>query len=349
VKRRIVVDATPYGPEPSGACRRAEEIVPRLAARVPDAEVEMHWAADGPEPPAGPPVPNLVHVRTDASCRGGAARWRARARALVALHRARPMTHLLVDHGPVPFLPGAQVFVTVHDLRFLHGFGSLARRLYGRWHYGVLLGYATQVVAVSASVRDEIDRTYGVLSFAVENAPAQVFSRPSDALLAEALARLGVRRPYALVVGRDEPRKALGAAVEAVREAGAGLALAVVGDAAFRPEGARSLGALPDGDLAALYAGARATLVPSLYEGYSLPVAESLACGTPVIASDIPAHRALLDAGAKGLLLVPAPRRSRGAWSWPEAAEALRAASPTAVAPPSGTWDDAACTLAAAL
>lgn len=50
-------------------------------------------------------------------------------------------------------------------------------------------------------------------------------------------------------------------------------------------------GALGDGELATLMRGARALLAPSFAEGFDLPVAEALACGTPVLCSDIPAHR----------------------------------------------------------
>lgn len=42
---------------------------------------------------------------------------------------------------------------------------------------------------------------------------------------------------------------------------------------------------LPDEDLAALLASAEVMCVPSLYEGFSLPTVEALACGTPVVAS----------------------------------------------------------------
>jgi glycosyltransferase involved in cell wall biosynthesis len=53
----------------------------------------------------------------------------------------------------------------------------------------------------------------------------------------------------------------------------------------------RELGRLPDRAVAGWLAGARALLMPSFAEGFGLPVAEALAAGTPVLASDLPAHR----------------------------------------------------------
>jgi glycosyltransferase involved in cell wall biosynthesis len=50
-------------------------------------------------------------------------------------------------------------------------------------------------------------------------------------------------------------------------------------------------GRLPDCEVSALIAGARAVLMPSFAEGFGLPVAEALSLGTPVIASDLPALR----------------------------------------------------------
>src|SRR6185437_15743439 len=59
-----------------------------------------------------------------------------------------------------------------------------------------------------------------------------------------------------------------------------------------------------------LIAGARALLMPSLAEGFGLPIVEALTQGTPVIASDIPAHR---EAG-RGGEVVYLPLTDRSIW-----------------------------------
>jgi FkbM family methyltransferase len=64
------------------------------------------------------------------------------------------------------------------------------------------------------------------------------------------------------------------------------------------PEGAIELpGYVGDDELAGLYQSADLAFVPSLVEGFSMPVAEAALCRTPVVASDIPAHRELIGAG----------------------------------------------------
>jgi glycosyltransferase involved in cell wall biosynthesis len=89
--------------------------------------------------------------------------------------------------------------------------------------------------------------------------------------------------------------------------------------------------------LRSLMAGARALLMPSLAEGFGLPVVEALAQGTPVVASDIPAHR---EAGAGGNVTYLSPSDAAG---WLSRIEALcRDADASLIRPPykAKTWPE---------
>lgn len=125
--------------------------------------------------------------------------------------------------------------------------------------------------------------------------------------------------PYLLSVATFEPRKNIGALVDAflaLKAAGQlrdhTLVLAGAGgwgqsELGRRLEpgipGIRRLGYVDDADLPALYAGADAFVFPSVYEGYGMPVSEALACGTRVVATDIPELRE----AAQGRAVLVAP------------------------------------------
>ena len=108
----------------------------------------------------------------------------------------------------------------------------------------------------------------------------------------------GIDVPYCLVVGSLEPRKNLDRLFQAwklSRAAKNGYHLIVVGAGGrmFRnpdydplPENVLLAGMLGDQELVSLYAGARAFILPSLYEGFGLTVLEAMACGAPVVASN---------------------------------------------------------------
>ena len=68
--------------------------------------------------------------------------------------------------------------------------------------------------------------------------------------------------------------------------------------AAMRPGEARALGHLSDSDMSELLARASLIVVPSFDEGLSLPILEAVTAGTPIVASNIAAHRELIDAGS---------------------------------------------------
>lgn len=327
MKGRVLVDATAYGAEPSGARRRAQALLPRLAARCPDLRFEVHWAHDGGGPPPGLRVPGLDHVTAPVSCRAGARRLVRVGRLWRRRHREVGLEALLVDHGPVPRLDGCRVVVTVHDARMHTRFVPWWRRVYARRLYGTALRRAHAVVAVGPSLG-----AFLAARHALDPARLVVAPNAVDAAFAPAA---GAARAGLLLADRDEPRKARGAAATVA---------AAVGEELVVVDAERD-----DRVLAGAYRAARWLLAPSLEEGFHLPVVEALACGTPVLASDIPAHRDLLAAGARGLVLLAPPREVAGAWSWPGAAERLRAPVPGDVAPPAWTWDASADRIVAAL
>jgi glycosyltransferase involved in cell wall biosynthesis len=86
-------------------------------------------------------------------------------------------------------------------------------------------------------------------------------------------------------------------------------------------KGVRWIGVVEEADLPALYRAAAFLVYPSLAEGFGLPVAEAMACGTPVIASNIPVFDEV--AGDAALLVDPrdtgAIARAK-AFSWDDAA-----------------------------
>jgi glycosyltransferase involved in cell wall biosynthesis len=156
--------------------------------------------------------------------------------------------------------------------------------------------------------------------------PAEV-PAPDSGASDQVRAALGVDdRPIVLCVGSHEPRKNHLAVLHAARlqwTRGDDFSLVFVGGNAWasaefeatvtelREAGraVHTVRALSDDLLFAAYRSARLTVFPSLIEGFGLPVAESIACGTPVITSDYGSMAELAEGG--GTVLVD-PRDDHG-------------------------------------
>jgi glycosyltransferase involved in cell wall biosynthesis len=91
-------------------------------------------------------------------------------------------------------------------------------------------------------------------------------------------------------------------------------------------------GQVGDEHLAAIYSGARALVLPSEEEGFGLPAVEALACGTPVVACEVPALREVL--ADRATFVAPGDMRALI-----QAAETIARPAP---APPNWSWEDAA-------
>ena len=191
----------------------------------------------------------------------------------------------------------------------------------------------TSVVAREATEHLGIDPERIVV---IHEAPAPALRTRGSDEIAAARTRYGLPEEYLLWVGglqTPDPRKRIAALARTPRE----LPLVLVGATkpwAHELPDVTLTGRVSDEDLAAIYSGARALVFPSDDEGFGLPTVEALACGTPVVATDIPVLREVLgdratfvDAGdLEGLLAAgvaatrPAP--APPAWSWADAARA---------------------------
>jgi glycosyltransferase involved in cell wall biosynthesis len=114
--------------------------------------------------------------------------------------------------------------------------------------------------------------------------------------------------PTLVFGGRLTEQKALDLAIEAARETG--VRLVIVGDGPDRARlealgGATFLGAQPRERVMELFRAADATILSSSWENFPHSVVESLAAGTPVIATDVGGVAEVVDDGENGLL-VPA-------------------------------------------
>jgi SAM-dependent methyltransferase len=172
------------------------------------------------------------------------------------------------------------------------------------------LGCADHVLALSASCRDELPPNLGPTTRVTISA-----SRPGLTPADARSARISTPdEGYCVVMGNALPHKNIAGGVAAFagscrarRERLTLIVVAAALDEAQRqailrlmeaagadPTSVAFLSELDRCDLAALIQGAEAVLVPSFHEGFSLPVVESIGLGTPVVASDIAAHRELL-------------------------------------------------------
>ncbi len=220
---------------------------------------------------------------------------------------------LLWSPGNTGPLAVSRQVLTVHDAASLDH-PEWFERKFALW-YGALLPRLIRkvraIITVSHFSRERIVRHTGVAPERVQvifNGVDRCF-RPVDPKIVEQVrTELDLNGPYILFVGSLEPRKNLKTLLKAWRLAGFDrTTLAVVGASGHLfarlqfdsiPDRVRFLGSVEDEVLPALYSGARGFVYPSLYEGFGMPPLEAMACGCPVIVSDISVQREVCGAAA---------------------------------------------------
>ena len=193
------------------------------------------------------------------------------------------------QHVVPPLCRGVSV-VTLHDLHFERDARvmGLADRLTFKTFVPRSARRARQVIAVSERTKRDAVELYGL-------DPARVTVTPHGVDPAFAPGGDGPG-DYVLFVGAIQARKDPLAALAAARSVGR--RLVVVGPEKepslaeeLRRGGAEVRGFVEQSELADLYRGALALVLPSRFEGFGLPVLEAMASGTPVVLSDDAALR----------------------------------------------------------
>ncbi|MDE2859273.1 MAG: glycosyltransferase family 1 protein [Chloroflexota bacterium] len=324
---RIAIDYTPAYEQGGGIGRYVRELTAALATEDPVTDYRLFVAGAQSEQLPHPPGPNFDWRTTILT-----PRWLARI-----WQRAQLPLPVEIITGPVdlfhatdfvlpPTLPRTRSLLTVHDLSFLRvpDAASPSLRRYLEAVAPRSVERADHVLADSQATKDDLIEIYRTpadkISVLYSGVDARFGPVTDQMTLKAVLDKRNLKDiKYVLSVGTVQPRKNYSGAIRAlsrIRDHGIDLHYVVAGgpgwleDEMYRSiretameDRVHILGFVPDEDLPALYSGARALLAVSLYEGFGLPVLEAMACGTPVITSNLSSLPEV--AGDAGILVDP--------------------------------------------
>lgn len=227
------------------------------------------------------------------------------------------------QYYPTPRLD-IPVILTVHDLRFLHMFKAnrLPRYIYHKIVVPYSILQADRIIAVSHFTKKDLLEHFKIpeekIDVIYNPLPPHFKVAPDKNLLSQVREKYRLPESYLLYVGNLEPRKNLGRLIEAYLILRKKLEsnLVIVGTPEWQYAKLFDLvrekhldreiiftGYVPDEDLPSLYSLARMFVFPSLFEGFGIPVIEAMACGTPVVTSNVSSLPEV--AGDAGILVDP--------------------------------------------
>lgn len=236
-------------------------------------------------------------------------RWRGMSTAINKLHL--DIFHGLSHEIPVGISSNTRSLVSMHDVIYeiYPSFFAWYDRLLYRWKYKSSCKRANHIVAISEATRKDLITKYGINSgkiSVVYQSCGQSFDLKPET----------PKKNHFLYVGTIEERKGLIHAVHAYAQLEKELQIPfmVVGQGKKYAEEVKSaiqyyglashfhfLGKLKNEEMATLYRDALSLILPSVYEGFGIPITESLFTGTPVITTPF---SALPEAAGPGALLV---------------------------------------------
>ena len=310
---RVFVDGAIMKPQLGGIATYTSELANALARRSDAAVCVATSTRTGLAP-----SPALDTIELPPSVRGFARRLVWRERHLTALVSAwnasvvlAPTVELPIRGLPVPAIMVVQdvgavqmpeLYGRLRWLRFAAGIPLACRRA----DHVVCTSHAT-LAALRASVRpfDTQCTVIGAAGRALPQMPRAPRALPYILNIGSMLAHKNVRT---LVEALDDPALSdaelllAGPLNEHER-----VRFNAWRDATKVPSRVKHLGFVSAAELANLYAGAAVVALPSLYEGFGLPLLEAMQCGAPAVASSIPAHR---EVGGDAAIYVEQPLNS---------------------------------------
>lgn len=327
---RFSIDCRYIRERPSGIGAYVRALVDRLPALAPDDTFQL-WASPKAARPLSP-ASNVTEVQVDAGANS--------VPTLLWPSRLVDLSGIDVLHAPFNILGRGvrcATVVTLHDLIWLltpaasEGLTLATPPQVLFYRDGILrtLREATRIIAISQATADAVSLVAPEAKprVRVVHHGVEARFRPSvapETTRARAAEVLGTEAPFFLVVGQNAPYKNHAGILEGFAASGLAPRVKLVflqrlNARARLPLRARALGVadsvifrsgLDEADVIGLMQSARALVQFSRFEGFGMPALESIACGTPVVASDIPPLTEVL--GSAGLF-VPLDPRALGA------------------------------------
>lgn len=235
---------------------------------------------------------------------------------------------LFVPAHALPLVLAPRSIVTIHDLGFMYHPEAHTRiqQLYHRLFTRLSARRATHIIAISEATKRDLQRFYNTPAAKISVIYHGVHPRfkplADQAVIEGALHKYGIRTPFLLFISTIQPRKNVARLIEAFADvrtklgSACPLRLVLAGKRGWLTETierraaelgiadfVQFLGYVADEDLPALFNGALAYVIPSLYEGFGMTILEAQACGTPVLASNVSSLPEVV--GDAGLLVDP--------------------------------------------
>ena len=328
---KIGIDVTAAITQGGGIGRYTRELVRALVALDDSHEYRLFSAKRPSTLPVPDPLPNAPHVHHRPALLNERWLYRLWYRLRLPLPVQWVTGQLDLFHSPDFVLPPVNgripTLLTVHDLSFLHYPETFPAPLVDYLNKIVpwSVARATHILADSQATKDDLVKLWQVSAEKITvlySGVDTIFQPVTDeARLSAVRGRYNMgKEPYILSVGTVQPRKNYQMLIRAFAPLAAKWPhhLIIAGgkgwlyDDIMAELGRQGLngrvhfiGFVDDADLPALYSDAVLFALPSLYEGFGLPLLEAMACGVPVLASNVSSLPEVVGAGESAVQLPP--------------------------------------------